>query len=1262
MRFKKNILSIIFAGVFSILMLLGFIHIMYLGYGAFEEDGFQWIFVSVAVIAILLLFIGSFLLREKAALKGIQSETGFAIVLEGFLVVGLTGLAFYFFMSTSIECSIWISAAIILVYGICRILGGRLCGLAGLMFAAALYVLVYDSGIIAFDTKELIDVFTFLAPFFVFLLITKYVIVQFAKKSAVVVIALIVMSAVFGTAIVMNPISVVLCLGCVISLIFTRIRSVDSVVTRGYFMAIIVLVFSVLSAFAMTMLMGKDISELITFAYSPDFEQAANDGSLFSFLFDKGGRMYEKVLYHAFDYGIYTGVLLLFSVVSGYAVIRRKLSELPPMMLSMIALIVGYIVSADPFYHMHYLTFLIPIFAAYGFYNMLLPEFLGGFEDEEEEVSAAKRAKKFKKNKKGEGIPLEDTSSGETHLGAIASGADHVVKDDLDHHSSNANPVVSVDDSHFQDWHVSAEFVREEKIRKERQDERERRYQEAKAKAEAQSHGEEKQDQEVKEESKKDASESFSFSQPTTSVETSTSSTAQTVASVAAQAAPAVAASVVAPAVAAATSVSTAEDAPQTPESAVSVENRTPGSSSPSEPIQPAETSTSTISAAYPSVGSESVDSPGRVVFVQEDVGHYVAPNLPEFDETLTPLPESARKENTLLNADSAQDDSEMAKSLEINARYEGREMELQESFRRDTDSIVMSGYQNDPGTFGADDILATYDQMPFSAETQSFAPLGEVYSGTVVDAPVVETTDNVEPIPVVEPIAEAVEAVSDDISNAISFEAVSDTSSEPELDMLSVASAEGTTSDDKIDLAETATDETSGFEFDMTPRDEFEFSYSDVHEETAEEVQPVTMQEMQPEAHPEMELDIQPQEAVYEQVQDVQPEIESEAPVQEIDTAGILTAINETEIPSVEIPDVPSATGGSDDMIGGSSSAEMTGFSFDEVSRESAEEEKEISDRLSEAAANFKVDEDATLSSGADDEQLNTFLDRLDMSDSIKRMNKSAREDMADVIEQEKDQEEDEVVLHNEDYNFGDDSEYGQVPTISDLEDKWRMEQELNKTPESDIPDVVSAASSAADISGFMPFDDVRGSGDEKSDVMQQVPETSAAQTEDKPTIIPFEPEVIERMKPEPIEDTEEEFEEDISEDVSSKITTSEVGEDGFQGMSFKDLAREQEPEPVHVSNRVDESPVYSFTRKDESIDSVTGERSLGIPKPGDKPLSSYVDRYAASTERSGRPVAASLDRYEKRKEQEHAPIHTEEVVTRGVSGSRSYHKIILK
>ena len=140
MRFKRNIPSVIFAAVFSVLMLLGFIHVMYLGYGAFETDGFHWIILGVSVVAVILLFIVSFMLREKAALKGVQAETGFSIILEGLLVIGFIGLTFYYFMSTSIECSIWISAAILLVYGICRIIGGRLCGLAGLLFAVAMYI------------------------------------------------------------------------------------------------------------------------------------------------------------------------------------------------------------------------------------------------------------------------------------------------------------------------------------------------------------------------------------------------------------------------------------------------------------------------------------------------------------------------------------------------------------------------------------------------------------------------------------------------------------------------------------------------------------------------------------------------------------------------------------------------------------------------------------------------------------------------------------------------------------------------------------------------------------------------------------------------------------------------------------------------------------------------------------------------------------------------------------------------------------------
>ena len=877
---------------------------------------------------------------------------------------------------------------------------------------------------------------------------------------------------------------------------------------------------------------------------------------------------------------------------------------------------------------------------------MLLPEFLGSFEDEED--SAIVKPGRSKKKKKGtETVPDNNSSVEESHLSGILSGDGsetdgETVEHALSNPSPAVSPVVSNEDLHFHDWHVSEEFVREEKVRKERQEERERRYQAAKAKAESQHTEDKEQNQEPEEKApEKNTTESFSFSQPVAPVaafsETPTSEPAKTIASV-------------------------QPDAP-VEESVVS---------RPSEPVQNVvsvrTTENADVSESQPSVGSESVDHPGRVVFVQEDVSHYVAPSVPEFDETLTPLPESARKENTLLNVDSAQDDSEMVKSLEINAQHEGREMELHESFRRDTDSIVMSGYQNDPGTFGTDDILASYDQPFFNAEPQSFAPIGV---DSIVE-PSVSTTEETSVISSVEMPAEAPVEIAEETPVIITEE-----------------SPVVVTDETPVDIK----DETSEFEFDNAPKDDFSFSFSDKPVDEVEEAQttfqpesvddtqpeePAVQSEMQfdmqpeePAVQPEMQFDTQPEEpAVQPENQfvmqpeepvaqpenqfDMQPEtlddVQLLQPAQEIDTAGILSAINETEIPTVEIPDVPSA---SDDRVESvvNTSEDMATFGFDDISGTSGDEEKEINDRLAEAAASFGMDANDVLSSGTDDEQLNTFLDRLDMSDSIKRMNESAREDMADVIEQEKDQNEDEVVLVNEDYNFGDDSEYGQVPTISDLEDKWRMEQELRKTPEENIPDVVSGPAESSDADSFMKFDDLTGFDKSVSE-----------EVEKKPNIIPFEPEVIERMKPEPIEDTEEEFEEETSEDVSSKITTSEVGEDGFHGMSFMDIAREQEHEPVHVANRVDESPVFSFTKKDDNIDSATGERSLGIPKPGDKPLSSYVDRYAASTERSGKPIAASLDRYEKRKEQEHTPIHTEEVVSRSASGSRSYHKIILK
>lgn len=102
-----------------------------------------------------------------------------------------------------------------------------------------------------------------------------------------------------------------------------------------------------------------------------------------------------------------------------------------------------------------------------------------------------------------------------------------------------------------------------------------------------------------------------------------------------------------------------------------------------------------------------------------------------------------------------------------------------------------------------------------------------------------------------------------------------------------------------------------------------------------------------------------------------------------------------------------------------------------------------------------------------SEDEQLDQLLDRLEISDHIKRMNESAQEDMADVIERDEEQVELDEALPlkpskstlpkykkpNFDFklepvsiplddNFSNISEYDEVPTIRDLESRWKSEE----------------------------------------------------------------------------------------------------------------------------------------------------------------------------------------------------------------------------
>lgn len=136
------------------------------------------------------------------------------------------------------------------------------------------------------------------------------------------------------------------------------------------------------------------------------------------------------------------------------------------------------------------------------------------------------------------------------------------------------------------------------------------------------------------------------------------------------------------------------------------------------------------------------------------------------------------------------------------------------------------------------------------------------------------------------------------------------------------------------------------------------------------------------------------------------------------------------------------------------------------DANTEEMETVEEVSKEIKEEVVEEVVEEskEEVVEEVAEEEQLNDLLDRLDMSEPIKRMNESAREDIADVIEREEEQVELSEALPlkpsksalpkykkpNFDFEIEpisiplDDqystiSEYDEVPTVHDLENQWK-------------------------------------------------------------------------------------------------------------------------------------------------------------------------------------------------------------------------------
>ena len=346
-----------------------------------------------------------------------------------------------------------------------------------------------------------------------------------------------------------------------------------------------------------------------------------------------------------------------------------------------------------------------------------------------------------------------------------------------------------------------------------------------------------------------------------------------------------------------------------------------------------------------------------------------------------------------------------------------------------------------------------------------------------------------------------------------------------------------------------------------------------------------------------------------------------------------LISAIEHTVVPSVDLPEISDLTDISYDDEGDDKDDDSDDSMMnirealsdkESLANEGLKAVDDMSGRLSAAAMTLGAHTAGVMTKG-EDEELDNLLDRLDMSEGIRRMTESAREDMADVIEQDADvdkEEESEVVLSNEDYDFGADDEYGEVPTVSDLEDRWRLEAEMADTKDADIPDVVAAgqideteievgiepeeaaAEEPADAEGV----EEEATAEEAADIVEtEIDKEEPDNTEDiQFEDIQFENIDVEKTEPE-IEDLEEIGIEEVEVEETAFEANAEFEE--IQPMPETALETTAEATPEATAEPIEkpqeENPEIKRVEFNDLVKLVfEDDEELGIPKPDEESM----------------------------------------------------------
>ena len=365
MIFKRNVWTVFYSVLYLIVFGLGFYEIFQL---AVNASSIPVIYVGLFVVGIVSYLVFAYWIRRKRWLDFLQENRLILWIIELCLLVICTGAVYYFNSGQETIRGLLALVMLTLIYGCARLLAGRIGGMGALVMG---FFFVISLTQYSFDRQQYLDVICFLVPYFCFLIVTKVVCRIFYRNNFKLLFSYGVLAVVFAVFISLNVMVSALLLGCMCSLLFgTAIKKDGSIMNDGKIAVLFVLLFT---AIVLIVIKVFEPALCTVPGTAPDsqYDEIWNMEGLTDYLISKYTRA-VRFVYRPFQTTQFPLVMVFLGWLSGFRCIRKKYSSIGPFCLTYLFLLVYYMIFNEIGTHFYYMTYFLPIFAAYGLNSTLV--------------------------------------------------------------------------------------------------------------------------------------------------------------------------------------------------------------------------------------------------------------------------------------------------------------------------------------------------------------------------------------------------------------------------------------------------------------------------------------------------------------------------------------------------------------------------------------------------------------------------------------------------------------------------------------------------------------------------------------------------------------------------------------------------------------------------------------------------------------------------------------------------------------------------